>query len=768
MNHSTPTASGRSPVDASGPARQRLTRRLDESAGFRLLVRALTDALLILDEEETIVYVGEGAESVLGVEPGTILGGSLRSLIHPDDLRGLPDRIRTSGGPWEVRFRANGTDRWTSLAATDPSGLSGPGADGDILEHLEGHVLLFVRDIGDERISRDRLDLFRRALDATNNLVVVADAHQDDLPIVFVNQHFLDVTEYERGEVIGQNCRFLQVRPDGTHDDDQAGLRKLRECVSAQEAVHVLVRNYTKRGRPFWNDLFVTPIRGADGDVTHYVGVQNDVSDQVEAAAARDQGAQLLQAIYDTAPLLMGVLERLPDHGLVLRNVNDAAARLLGIDPAEADGRALQDVGVPVSEVSRWRQEVDGCLRQREPCRFRTAYPWSADPETGAVLQFDLTVSPVTDRLVSFVMEDVTARQEVEAQRAELVAAIEQAADAVIITGGHLEEPGPTIHYVNEAFVRMTGYSREEAVGQSPRFMQGPMTDRATLDRLRERLERGLPYHGELVNERKDGTPFLLEIDIMPIRNDRGEIVRFVSTQRDVTERRRLEAEVLGATARAQAEIARDLHDGVGQVLAGTAFHLHGLAQDLTAEGSAYAAQASRAAELVQQAQQQARTLAHGLFPVAVRGDGLLLELERLAEETSATYGIDCRVVCAGSFAIHPDDRAADLYRIAQEAVGNAVRHGKATTVLMCLDLPREGDEPSDGLASLVIEDDGVGISEDDAEGGTGIGVNTMRYRARRIGGTLEVMAQPEGGTRVQVRFPLHAEAVLQKYRTDK
>ena len=317
------------------------------------------------------------------------------------------------------------------------------------------------------------------------------------------------------------------------------------------------------------------------------------------------------------------------------------------------------------------------------------------------------------------------------------------------------------VQYVNEAFVRMTGYSREEVVGRNPRFMQGPMTDRAALDRLRQRLEQGLPYHGELVNEKKDGTPYVLEIDIMPIRNARGEVVRFVSTQRDVTERRRLEAEVLGATARAQAEIARELHDGVGQILAGTAFHLHGLAQDLKTEGSAHAALAARAAELVQDAQRQARTLAHGLFPVSVAGDGLALELERLADETSATYGIDCRVVCDAPFAVHPDDRAADLYRIAQEAVGNAVRHGKARTVLICLTPPRDGTEPSDGLASLVVEDDGVGILEDEAQEGGGIGVNTMRYRARRLGGALEILPRPEGGTVVQVRFPLRAEAIL-------
>lgn len=341
--------------------------------------------------------------------------------------------------------------------------------------------------------------------------------------------------------------------------------------------------------------------------------------------------------------------------------------------------------------------------------------------------------------------------------RDEVAAALEQAADAVIITDGRLDRPGPIVRYVNEAFVRMTGFTREEVIGRNPRFMQGPMTNRTALDRLRRQLEAGLSYRGELVNVKKDGTPYLIEIEIMPIRDAAGEIARFVSTQRDVTEQRRLEAEVLGATSRAQAEVARELHDGVGQVLAGTAFLLHGLADDLRTEGSAHAAQASRSAALIQEAQQQARALARGLDPVAVASDGLAAELERLAAETAAAYDVDCRYICARAVAVQPDDRAADLYRIAQEAVRNAVRHGRPSAIQICLEAPATDDGVSDGLAALVIEDDGAGVAGD-VEGG--LGISTMRYRARRLGGSLEVGPRPEGGTMVQVRFPVHAEAV--------
>jgi PAS domain S-box-containing protein len=114
---------------------------------------------------------------------------------------------------------------------------------------------------------------------------------------------------------------------------------------------------------------------------------------------------------------------------------------------------------------------------------------------------------------------------------------LEAAVESVLVTAADLEPPGPTIVYVNPAFVRMTGWSTEEIAGQSPRVLQGPSTDRSVFDDLNRRLRRGETWEGRTVNYRKDGREFVMEWSIAPIRDNCGDIYQYVAVQRDVTAR---------------------------------------------------------------------------------------------------------------------------------------------------------------------------------------------------------------------------------------
>jgi len=123
--------------------------------------------------------------------------------------------------------------------------------------------------------------------------------------------------------------------------------------------------------------------------------------------------------------------------------------------------------------------------------------------------------------------------------------AIKSDYDSIVITELGLEKPDPKIVYVNDGFTKMTGYTREEALGKTPRILQGEKTDRAVLDKLKERLKEGKPFFGHTVNYRKDGSEFINQWDIHPLTNDKGEITHWVSYQHDITERKRSEKKVV-------------------------------------------------------------------------------------------------------------------------------------------------------------------------------------------------------------------------------
>ena len=142
----------------------------------------------------------------------------------------------------------------------------------------------------------------------------------------------------------------------------------------------------------------------------------------------------------------------------------------------------------------------------------------------------------------------------------DLRIAVEASREAILVTSADLDEPGPLIEYANPAFLEMTGYRLEEVLGSSPRMFQGPSTNRSALDEVRTRLGAGEPFTGEAINYRKDGTTYTVEWLITPVKSGDGRITRWISAQRDVTERRVADDR--------QELLVRELHHRVKNTLA--------------------------------------------------------------------------------------------------------------------------------------------------------------------------------------------------------
>ena len=327
-----------------------------------------------------------------------------------------------------------------------------------------------------------------------------------------------------------------------------------------------------------------------------------------------------------------------------------------------------------------------------------------------------------------------------------LQSAIESAADSVLITDAKLDPPGPQIVYVNRAFAQMTGYEREEVLGQTPRILQGPKTDRTVLDRLRERLEQGMNFHGEAVNYRKDGSEFVMAWDIEPIRDADGVITHWVSTQRDKTERRRLEHEVLEVNARKLRVARKALNDLVG--LLGTVAHQSSVVSGALQQVAA--TEAKDALDLQQAAREAldgAMDLAEQLDPVELEASDLTMALLELAHATEQAFPVTCSFERRHPVLIKDASLASRLYNVAQEAVTNAAEHSGADDVSIIL-------SANAGAAMLTVHDDGTGIDPEVARNRDGSGLKAMERYAQATGGTLDIRAGVEGGTTVTCTFP--------------
>ncbi len=266
-------------IDFNGqPARlaaaQDVTEREAEAQRFQLIARATNDAVWDLDLLTENVWWGDSFYATFGysredMEP-TLQAWEV--LVHPDDRERVSASLAAAvaspdAEEWEEYYRlrhAGGHYRQVQdrgFVLRDPEGTA--------VRMLGG-----IRDVTGEREADERLRLLSRAMDATINGVVIADARQPDYPLVYANAAFERMTGYAQSEILGRNCRFLQGA-----DADQVGLEGIRYALREKGEARVLLRNYRKDGTLFWNELFMGPVFDDQGQVSHYIGAQNDVSE---------------------------------------------------------------------------------------------------------------------------------------------------------------------------------------------------------------------------------------------------------------------------------------------------------------------------------------------------------------------------------------------------------------------------------------------------------------------------------------------------------
>jgi PAS domain S-box-containing protein len=482
-----------------------------------------------------------------------------------------------------------------------------------------------------------------------------------------------------------------------------------------------------------------TPCRFSDRDLRLLDLLARQAADFIErfqSDARLDQSRQQLQGILKSA--MDAIVSTDAQQRIIL--FNTAAEQVFRCRASEVMGTSLERF-IPkrfrakvIQQMHRFGQTGGA---NRKLGRLGTLYGLRAD---GEEFPLEASISQIhlgEQHIYTVILRDITDRIHEEEILRRQVELLHLSHDAIFAWS---EDEG--IQFWSKGAAQLYGHASNDVLGVAPRVLfNHSATPWSEMEA--ELNERGL-WEGELHRTTKAGRAVIVSSRLQLVPASGGATV-ILETDRDITERRRLEQEVLEILGAEQRRIGHDLHDGLCQHLAGIEFRAAVVAAQLATVPKAQQ-EIAKIGELIREGARQARMLSRGLSPVSVEAEGLMAALKELTESSGDLFGNSCRFECAKPVAVPDNIVATHLYRIAQEAVSNAARHGRAKSIAVTLERTIDGIQ-------LSIRDDGSGFRVSPNRTG-GMGLHIMRYRAELIGATLTIDVGKGFGARVTCLLP--------------
>ncbi|WP_429912576.1 PAS domain S-box protein [Glycocaulis sp.] len=679
------------------------------------------------------------------------------SLVHPDDRTRMEswfaDFIESgerSGEFWHRIVRPDGrviTVRGVAERAITPEGEATTGFVQDITGQLETDARLseadhLLRLAGKSaRFGAWRVDLGRGVAEWSEE---VADIH--DMP---------GTRELPVEDAIGFYAPESVDR-----------LREVYEhCINTGQAFDEMLVIISAKGRRVWCRSIGEAERNAAGEVIAVRGAFQDIS---ELVSARLESAELAERLQNTLNTMSDAFYLL-DEGMCFSFVNKEAERALRTPRQDLLGKHVWDVFPGAREALEpyYQQAMD----TGESANLSFWYD-----ELG--VWFRVRVHPGPDGLAVY-FQDITEEREAQEQLYLLEKAVARANDVVIIADSKVTDEGPRIVYVNDAFERVFGYTRDEVVGQSTSILRGPLTDRETLEEIFSAFRAMVPVRTEIVHYTRSGDGRWMDVAAVPITDTEGRHTHWLGVQRDITERKRDEEAL--RIARDEAEEANRLKS---EFLANMSHEIRtplngvlGMSQ-LLARTDLDARQ-TRMIETVQTSGKALLSIINDILDLSKIEAGLMtiepeaVEVDALCEQAlSSVRGTAQNKALALDLAIDeavPGHITADRRRLAQVLInllGNAVKFTEAGSVWLNVDCPDAQ------TIRFEVTDTGPGISPQQAEHifdrfrqvdasyarrheGTGLGLALSKEFASLMGGHITLHSRPGEGSRFAVHLPL-------------
>ena len=717
-------------------------------AAYRALVEAAPDIVAVFHDNGTIRYVNAAATSVLGYRPGEVVGRSAQEFFHPDDagraaehLAEVRNALVAEARPAVYRVRCR-DGRYRHLETLALNRLGDPEIDG---------IFLIARDVTRRiELEGERLAVQeRRRLVAEVARLGIWEWNLETNEMV-ADEAVREIGRTRPGQAWAGPDEFLQR----LHEDDREPFsRSLRDAAAGREACRQVVRMPMEDGSQRWLYVYAQRLPGQDPAGAWLVGLIMDVTAQKRVEQEMSRRGELLELASRGAGF--GAWTWYPLEGRAV--IDERSIELLGLPgnhperpTAECNSRVHPD---DRGELERLEQAMVAGERERFDYAYRVQrddglWHWLLD--RGRASERDGSGRATR---VSGITLDISGEkrkeQDLEEQRLRLSLALRA---AQLGLWDYDAERGEL--YVDRRYTEITQLTQEDfrrdhlALANAIREEDRPALVASVRDLMAGRSDT-LSFEGRLPG--RNGRLAWIHVDgVVAARHADGSPARIIGTIADITERRDLEAAVLESSSREQQRLGHELHDGLGQELTGIALLLQGVAGQAKAGNPALVAPFDRLSALLSTAIRNTRLLAHGLAPVTTAQGGLESALRLLAERSTSSYGVAVALDLDLDRPLALDEcTGGDLYRIAQEALSNAVRHGRATTVTIRLATTADRLE-------LEVSDDGRGLPAG-AGMGDGMGLRGMAYRVRNLRGSLEFLERAGGGTRVRVGVPLPA-----------
>jgi PAS domain S-box-containing protein len=540
-----------------------------------------------------------------------------------------------------------------------------------------------------------------------------------------------------------------------------------RRCIETGVGYDEIAQIRTRTGRLIWVRAIAEAERDESGTIIGARGAFQDISELIEA---RERGEKLQQQLSSTLEHMGDAFYMLsPEYKFLY--LNKVAEKLLRRSRDELVGRYIWDA-FPES-MSNFLDALPPGVKPTDEVSFEFYYePFDA--------WFEVDLHPGPEGTAVY-FRDITRQRERETRFKLLETALERLNDVVIIADATpmTETTGPRIIYVNDAFVRRTGYTREEVIGKTPGFLQGRNTDKATRSRIRQAIKQWQPVRAEIINYTKAGEEFWIELEIVPITNDEGEYTHWVSIERDVTERRELEerlreSQKLEAMGQLTGGVAHDFNNLLTVILGNAELLATRLTEDqqlrLMAEMTAKAAE--RGAELTNRLLAFARRQA--LQPKIVDVNRLISSIEPMLRRTISEE-IDLEFVRGAGLwpaEIDPGQFEVAMLNLVINARDAMPGGGKLTLETGNAHLDESyaahHDEVRAGQYIMIsVSDTGMGMppqtlarafepfyTTKEVGKGSGLGLSMVFGFVKQSGGHVKIYSEPELGTSVKLYFP--------------